>query len=65
MLVQKLEESDLRNTTRVLRRGLKVTDEALDDLLRGHDPANSRAGRDDLGEGFETDDTAINVHTEE
>lgn len=50
VLIQKLKEDDLRDTAGILRRGLTVTGESLDDLLTSNHPANSGPGGNNLGE---------------
>ena len=39
-----------------------MSHESLNNLLGSRDPANPRAGRNDLGEGIHAHDSAVNVH---
>jgi len=42
-----------------------VPDEALDDLFRGCDPAQTHARGDDFGEGIQAHDATVDVHAEQ
>ncbi len=63
--VEQFEQDDLRRAAGTLRRGFAVPDEALDDLFRGCNPAQTHARSDDFGEGIQAHDATVYVHTEQ
>ena len=64
-LLEQLEQHNLRDAARMLGRDLGVAVQALDHLLRGRDPADAGAGRDDLGEGIHAHDAPVDVHAQQ
>lgn len=63
-LLEQLVQHELADTAGVLGGDFLVADEALDELLRGGDPAGARAGREHFGERIEAHDAAVGVEAE-
>lgn len=64
VFVEELEEHELRHARGGLRGDVGVLAVAVDDLLAGRDPADARAGRDDLAEGVEAHHAPVGVQGE-
>lgn len=64
-LFEQLVQHDLRDAAGMLGRDFSMPVQPFDHLLRGRDPADAGAGRDDFREGIHAHDAPVDVHAQQ